>query len=235
MLTPPFTLRNDVRASLQDYFLRFLKPDMDVYDVGCGDKPFKKFLDGKVKSYIGVDIVDGFYDAGHIDLVGSAYDVPAPDGAADAIISSQVFEHLERPVDALKEAARLLHAGGLLFTSFPFLYPIHAMPHDYMRYTQYYFDSLLAQHGFEIVERKMLGGFWYCCGVLSGLYLQGFDRGLLKKTGLVRGFIFLFKMALYAIHSLEGALLDLAGRKKEEFRLPWAVNYIYVARKKETT
>jgi len=37
------TVRNDVRAGLRDYFSRFLKPGMKVYDVGCGAKPFKTF------------------------------------------------------------------------------------------------------------------------------------------------------------------------------------------------
>jgi SAM-dependent methyltransferase len=232
-MVAPLTVRNDVRACLRDYFSRFLKPGMKVYDVGCGDKPFQKFLDGKVESYIGVDIEDGFYDASHIDLVGSAYAVPAPDGAADAVISSQVLEHLERPEDALKEASRLLRPDGFLFISFPFLYPIHALPNDYLRYTRFYFDAALVRHGFAIVERKTIGGFWYCCGVFSGLYLQSFDRGLLKQTGLVRGLIFLLKLLFCAIHSLEGAAFDLTGRDKDDFRLPWAVNYVYVARRKE--
>jgi SAM-dependent methyltransferase len=206
---------------------------MKVYDVGCGDKPFQKFLDGKVESYIGVDIEDGFYDASHIDLVGSAYAVPAPDGAADAVISAQVLEHLERPEEALKEVARLLRPDGFLFISFPFLYPIHALPHDYLRYTRFYFDAALERHGFAIVERKSIGGFWYCCGLFSGLYLQSFDRGFLKKTGLVRGLSFLLKLTLYAVHCLEGAAFDLSGRNKNDFRLPWAVNYVYAARRKE--
>ena len=235
MPAPPFTLRNDVRVCLQDYFSRFLKPGMKVYDVGCGDKPFQKFLHGKIESYIGVDVEDGFYDASHIDLVGSAYAVPAPDGAADAVISSQVLEHLDRPEEALKEAARLIRPNGFLFISFPFLYPIHAPPHDYLRYTRYYFDALLERHGFTIVERKTIGGFWYCCGLFSGLYLQSFDQGPLKKTGLVRGLIFLVKLLFYALHRLEGAVLDLTNRNRDDFRLPWPVNYVYVACRKENT
>ena len=230
-MAAPLTVRNNVRACLRDYFSRFLKPGMKVYNVGCGAKPFKNFLDGKVESHIGVDVEDGFYDASHIDLVGSAYAVPAPDGAADAVISSQVLEHLERPEDALKEAARLIRPDGFLFISFPFLYPIHALPHDYLRYTRFYFDAALERHGFAIVERKTIGGFWYCCGVFSGLYLQSFDLGPLKKTGMVRGLIFLMKFLFYVIHRLEGTAFDLAGRDKDNFRLPWAINYVYVARK----
>ena len=204
---------------------------MKLYDVGCGDKPFQQFLDGKVERYIGVDVEDGFYDARHIDLIGSAYAIPAPDGAADAVISSQVLEHLERPEDALREMARLLRPGGLLFISFPFLYPMHALPHDHLRYTRFYFDAALRRHGFTLVERKTIGGFWYCGGLFAGLYLQSFDRGLLKKTGLMRGLIFLVKLLFYAIHSLEGAAFDLTGRNKDDFRLPWTINYIYAAQR----
>jgi hypothetical protein len=56
-------------------------------------KPFAKFLKGKVKAHIGVDLADGFCASTYVDLIGTAYDV-LPDGSADAIILSQVIEHL---------------------------------------------------------------------------------------------------------------------------------------------
>lgn len=130
-------LRNDVRRTLLKYFDRYLTNKDDVYDIGCGGKPFAGALDGKVSKYIGVDIEDGFYDSSYIDLVGNAYDVPIDDGSADAVISSQVFEHLEFPEKALGEAARILKERGFLFLAFPFLYPLHAEPHDYSRITEF--------------------------------------------------------------------------------------------------
>jgi len=228
----PLVLRNDVQKCLESFLLRFLTPEMRVYDVGCGAQPFKSILSSRVREHIGVDIPDGFYEASHIDLVGSAYNVPAPDGAADAIISSQVLEHLARPDEALKETARLLRTGGLFFLSFPFLYPIHAEPRDYLRYTHFYCEGALNEHGFEILEREAIGGFWYCGGFFLGLYLQYIDRSILKKLRIVRGVTFLLRWMFYLIHRLEGAVLRLAARDATEFRLPWTINYVFVARKR---
>lgn len=228
----PMTLRTDVRRALKSLFMQCLKPGMSVYDIGCGEKPFASFFKNMGVTYIGVDVADGFYDASHIDIIGSAYAVPLDDGKADAVLSSQVLEHLEKPVDAIREAHRILKAGGLFFASFPFLYPVHAAPHDYLRYTEYFIRNTFEAQGFELVEHKAIGGFWYCAGLFTGLYLQVFDRGILKKLKIAKILIFLIKSLLYGIHILEGFLLNCVGKNRDTFRARWTVNYVLVAEKK---
>ncbi len=224
-------LRDEVRKTLSGLFDRYLTSDMRVYDIGCGNKPFGPILAGKVKDHIGVDIEDGFYDSHHIDLIGSAYHVPVEDGTGDAVISSQVIEHLDRPVDAIKETARVLKSGGVLLISFPFLCPIHAEPHDYTRFTEYAMTKLLKDHGFEIVEMSRIGGFWYIAGMYLHMYLKTFDRGLLKKIRLVSALSWVFLWLITQIHRLEGAVMKAAGKNPEELRKKWTVNYTFVARK----
>lgn len=228
----PFTLRTDVRDTLKKFFDLHLKQDMTVYDVGCGSKPFQDILKGRIKKYIGVDVEDGFYDSAHIDLIGSAYNVPIEDGAADAVISCQVIEHLEKPLDAFRETQRILRQGGIFLLSFPFLYPIHAAPRDYFRYTEYAVAKILQEHGFEILDQKKIGGFWYSIGMFSGMYLKTFDRGILKQLKLIPILTWAIKMPLYLIHSLEGFLFDCAKKDKSALRAQWTVNYVIAARKK---
>ncbi|MCB1681064.1 MAG: class I SAM-dependent methyltransferase [Rhodospirillales bacterium] len=225
------TLRKDVRKVLQSYFDRYLNEDMKVYDIGCGDKPFASSLAGKVADHIGVDIEDGFYESHHIDLVGSAYNVPVEDGAGDAVISSQVIEHLDRPVDAIKETARVLKPGGLFLISFPFLYPIHAEPHDFTRFTEYAMTKLLNDHGFEIKEINRIGGFWYIAGMYLHMYLKTFDRGPIRKIKLVPAISWLLLWIITQIHRLEGTVMRAAGKDPDTLRTKWTVNYIFVARK----
>lgn len=227
----PLCLRTDVRNGLQDMFGRYLTKDMVVYDVGCGQKPFSDYMDSHAKEYIGVDIPNGFYDSSHIDLVGDACHVPAKDGAADAVISSQVLEHLDRPIEAVREAARLLRQDGIFFLSFPFLYPIHAAPHDYLRYTTHYMEKLLRDEGFEIVEKRMTGGFWYCAGVFSGMYLKIFNCGILKRLMIVAAVSWALRSFFAVVHALEGTLLKIIRKDADSFRSMWAVNYAIVARK----
>lgn len=230
----PINLRNDVRRILQEAFSKFLTKEMIVYDIGCGDKPFGPFLKDKVKEHIGVDIEDGFYDKGHIDLIGTAYDIPVEDNVADAVISSQVIEHLDKPLDAIKEAARVLKDDGLLFLAFPFMYPIHAAPHDYGRYTEFYIKKVLQDYGFEVVSQKHIGGFWYCIGMFSGLYLQNFDRGILRKTRLTKLLIWIAKALMRVLHEIEGFVLSLIKKDKKKFRQIWTVNYVLVCKKAVT-
>lgn len=229
----PINLRRDVRETLMALFSRYLRRDMRVYDIGCGDKPFASFLEGRVAAHIGVDIEDGFYDSGHIDLVGTACEVPAPDGDGDAVISSQVIEHLERPLDAFDETARLLKPGGLFFLAYPFIYPVHAAPVDYGRYTEHYIEARLRERGFEILEMKRIGGFWYCAGFFTGLYLQNFDRGILGRIRIIRLLVWLAEALALGAHKLESLIFRLAGKDIQGFRSMWTCNYIYVAMKKK--
>ena len=225
-------IRRDVRETLQLYFSKYLKTDMTIYDIGCGSKPFAEFLKDKVYSHVGVDIDDGFYDSSHIDVIGSAYEVPVEDNAADALVSSQVIEHLNRPIDAIQEMARLLKPQGVLFLSFPFLYPIHAAPHDHMRYTEHYINEVLEEHDFDIIETSRIGGFWYCIGMYTGIYLQNFDRGILAKIKMIKFISIILRWVFNMIHSLEGLALKAMKKDVTVFRKQWTVNYIYIAKKK---
>lgn len=225
------TLRKDVRKTLLALFDKYLTPDMQVYDIGCGDKPFGPALKDRVKDHIGVDIEHGFYDSSHIDLIGSAYEVPIESGKADAVISSQVIEHLDRPQDAVKETARVLRPGGIFLISFPFLYPIHAEPHDYTRFTEYSMQKMLTDNGLQVAEMHRIGGFWYIAGMYLHMYLKTFDRGPLKKIKLIPAVSWLLLWIITQMHKLEGAVMRAAGKNPEELRKKWTVNYIFVAKK----
>lgn len=224
-------LRNDVRSALDSFFDRYLTSEMIVYDIGCGPNPFSKKLKERVHKHIGVDIEDGFYEKGYIDLVGSAYDVPVADKEADVVISSQVLEHLETPEKAIEETSRILKSGGLLICSFPFLYPIHAAPHDYTRYTEHKMQKSLEANGLTIVEQERIGGFWYIAGMYLGLYLQTLDRGLLNKLKIIKGLSWLVRWSFLQIHRIENLLLHLTKKDPKLFRKQWTVNYVIVAKK----
>ncbi|HNS44328.1 MAG TPA: class I SAM-dependent methyltransferase [Alphaproteobacteria bacterium] len=229
----PISVREDVRELSEQMFLKYLRPDHIVYDIGCGDKPFAEFLKGRVKAHIGVDLADGFYDPAKVDVIATAYDVPADDGCADAVISAQVIEHLETPLRAIDETYRLLKPGGLFFLSFPFLHPIHAAPRDFMRYTEYYVRQEIAGERFEIVEMQRIGGFWYMMGMYLGIYLYQFDKGIIKRLRLIPFLHLLASLLFRGIGFIERVLLRAAGTKQEDFDAKWTLNYVFLLRKKE--
>lgn len=227
-------LRNDVRVALTQYFHKYLTIKDNVYDIGCGNKPFAIMLDGKVKNYIGVDVEDGFYSSAQIDLLGSAYDVPIDYASADAVISAQVLEHLEYPEKAIREKARILKENGLLFLACPFLYPLHAMPHDYSRITEVKLTKMLETEGFEILEIKRIGGFWYLIGLFLAMYFQPIDYGFLKKTKISTAFLYFIRLFFKVLHELEGFILSSLNKNPENFRNNWICNYVLVAQKIKT-
>jgi SAM-dependent methyltransferase len=75
-------------------------------------------------------ITEANYPAENILQLGS------PDCTFDAVISDQVFEHIEGdPFDAALESIRVLKPGGLLILTTCFLNPVHGSPSDFWRFT----------------------------------------------------------------------------------------------------
>lgn len=225
-------MRSDLHQLFKTLLIRYLPDDAVVYDIGCGQKPFGPFLKGKVKSHIGVDLADGFYKPEYVDLIGTAYAVPAPDGCADAVISSQVIEHLETPLVAINETHRLLKNGGIFFLSFPFLYPQHAQPRDFLRYTEFYLKQEIASDKFDVLTFERIGGFWYLIGMYINLYLQQFDRGILKKIYFIKILTFISSLFFKTLHFFEGCVFNFFDKDVKEFRARWTVNYVAVLKKR---
>ncbi len=52
--------------------------------------------------------------------LGDAYRLPYEDGYFDAVVASEIIEHLERPGEAVQEFARVIRPGGILVVSTPY-------------------------------------------------------------------------------------------------------------------
>lgn len=225
-------MRTDLHRLFEQMFDKYLPQNAILYDIGCGQKPFAGYLKGKIQSHIGVDLEDGFYKPEQVDLIGTAYDVPAEDSCADVVISSQVIEHLEKPIQAISETHRILKPGGRFFLSFPFLYPQHAQPRDFMRYTEFYLKDEIASDKFDVLALERIGGFWYLIGMYINLYMQQFDRGILKKLYVIKILSFVSSLIFRTLHAIEALVFKIAEKDVSEFRAKWTVNYVAVLQKK---
>jgi len=78
----------------------------------------------------------------------------------DAIICAELLEHVPDPLPVLREVHRTLRSQGVLLMSVPFLFHIHADPHDYGRYTDQYWKENLGRTGFQGVVIEKQGLFW---------------------------------------------------------------------------
>jgi len=67
----------------------------------------------------------------------------------------EVYEHCWNPVRALQNTNWFLKEGGLLYATFPWVYPHHNPPEqDYLRYTKWGCEKILEETGFEILEME---------------------------------------------------------------------------------
>jgi len=94
------------------------------------------------------------------DVQADATYNPFQDGCFDAVICSELLEHMPDPPAVLREAHRALRSGGILMICVPFLFPIHGDPYDYGRYTDYYWEQTLAAAGFGDIRIEKQGLFW---------------------------------------------------------------------------
>jgi glycosyltransferase involved in cell wall biosynthesis len=122
-----------------------------IADVGAGSAPFRELF-GHV-DYLTVDRAQSLHgDADDFDVLASAESIPLEEMSLDAILCTQVLEHLPEPSLALAEFFRLLKPEGKLFLTAPLAWEEHEKPHDYFRYTRSGLAHLLEMAGFEHLE-----------------------------------------------------------------------------------
>lgn len=150
-----------------------------VFDLGCGIGPYRRYFSHAV--YFGLDYPGCLCSKNSKgpDVFGDLTCLPLADACLDGVVCTQVLEHVDKPMKAVAEIARVLKPGGKLLLSAPFFYPLHDEPHDYFRYSPYALKKLLSKVSLEVVEIVPQGGFI----ALTGEFLNLF--GIHKINNLV--------------------------------------------------
>ncbi len=116
------------------------------------------------------------WDTSRIDLVSDITAIPAPDASFDAILCSEVLEHVPEPTHALDEFARLLKPGGVMILTAPFASIVHMAPYHYCSgFSKYWYEYHLVQRGFRI-ETLAANGYWYALLLQEITRLGGLER-----------------------------------------------------------
>jgi len=112
-----------------------------------------------------------------VDVAASVTALPFRDNSIDCISSNSLFEHVAYPHDILREAFRVLRAGGALRTTVPFHFVEHGCPKDYLRFTGQFFEDVCADIGFTDIktDTRSTGGMLYTIHQLSKAALVNMD------------------------------------------------------------
>eukprot|EP01136_Pigoraptor_vietnamica_P003979 Opistho-1_new@33884 len=146
-----------------------------LMDFGCGSKPYQSLFTN-VTEYVGLDYAgEGHsHEQESIDVYYDGKTIPFENESFDAVLSSEVFEHLFALQHLLPEIARVTKKGGKLLITCPFVWEEHEIPVDYARYTRFALKDMLEENGFEIEVIDKNGHFLSALHQLLVLYIHDF-------------------------------------------------------------
>ncbi len=134
-----------------------------VLDVGAGSCPYRKLFshcEYHAQDFTGLQneqLRHGGY--GKIDYVCDATAIPVPDGGFDAVLCTEMLEHVPDPLGVVRELARILRPGGKLLLTAPLGSGIHQEPHHYFGgFTPYWYQRHLSEAGFGDIQIQANSG-----------------------------------------------------------------------------
>lgn len=156
---------------------RLIAAGSHVLDAGAGSCPYRMFFshcDYKSQDFVSLNdqqLAQGKYGA--IDIVCDIAAIPVPDSSFDAILCSEVLEHLPDPFSVINEFARILKSGGRLILTAPLGSGIHQEPyHFYGGYTPFWYEKFLTEAGFESISVQANEGSLRACAQESIRFVQ---------------------------------------------------------------
>jgi SAM-dependent methyltransferase len=173
--TPCGTVNQSTRDEwLREALLR-IPPGHRILDAGAGEQQYRRFCSHL--NYVSQDF--GQYDGkgddtglqpqnwnhGSLDIISDITSIPEPDESFDAVMCTEVFEHLPDPIAALREIHRLLKKNGTLILTAPFCSLTHLSPyHFYSGFNRYFYTHWMERIGFTIIEMQPNGNYFEYLG-----------------------------------------------------------------------
>lgn len=151
--------------------LESLPSGIRILDAGAGEQQYKQFCSHL--NYVSQDFAQynpkqldkGLqmpkWEYGKLDLISDINNIPEPDKSFDAILCTEVFEHIPEPIKAIKEFSRLLKKNGTLIITAPFCSMTHFAPyHYYSGFNRFFYEKHLVDNGFEIISIDYNGNYF---------------------------------------------------------------------------
>lgn len=169
------TIFKDVKKRLPGY-------KGNILDIGCGQSPYKFLLNNSDTKYFGIDIVEA-NEFGYNNPDITAFDgknIPFEDNKFDAVICTEVLEHVQDFQYLIDEIYRTAKKGADVIVTIPWSARYHYIPYDYFRYTPSSLKTMFGQ--FSEVNIKNRGTDFSVIGSkIIVLFFRGFFPDKLWK------------------------------------------------------
>jgi len=177
-----------------------------ILDAGCGGQPYRKFCSHLVykgqdfgkytrdfKKMIGsegVGVTEDF-KYGKLDYIGDIWDIAEKDNTFDAILCSEVFEHIPHPIETIKEFSRLLKKNGTLILTAPSNCLRHFDPYFfYSGFSDRWYEYFLNDNGFKLKSIKAVGDYYSWLAI--EISRTAMSHSFFAKVALTPAFLFLY-------------------------------------------
>jgi ubiquinone/menaquinone biosynthesis C-methylase UbiE len=165
------TTNESIRENWIAFNLLQIPVGLTILDAGAGDQHHKK--DCQHLKYVSQDFAqyDGngnnsglqmnSYNYGNLDIIGDITNIPRDNESFDAVLCSEVLEHLPHPDLAIKELSRLLKPGGTLLLTAPFCSLTHFAPYHFVTgFNQYWYQAILPENNLEPESIEVYGNYF---------------------------------------------------------------------------
>lgn len=137
-----------------------------MLDIGAGSCPYRELFahcSYKTQDFQGLESGQLRDPSGYgkIDYVCDAAAIPVPDQSFDAVLCTEVLEHVPEPIKVIGEIGRILKPGGVALLTAPLGSGLHQEPfHFYGGYTPFWYRRFLEGAGFGRISIEPNGGFF---------------------------------------------------------------------------
>jgi ubiquinone/menaquinone biosynthesis C-methylase UbiE len=113
---------------LREYILHELPPSKTILDVGCGSAWLAKHFQKSPVFVCSLDAtiintskaLEKYPWADHVAVVADAFHLPFKNNSFDAVVATEIIEHVTDPAAFVKELMRVVRPGGTLLITTPY-------------------------------------------------------------------------------------------------------------------
>jgi SAM-dependent methyltransferase len=207
LTNPSWLVLRRRREIFRKWFAQLEGRELDVLDVGGRIQPYRPLLEGRLRRYIALDLLQ----TPLVNIIARGERMPLPSEQFDLVICTQVLEYVPQPGAVIGEILRVLKPGGCLLLSVPSVCPRDS-DHECWRFLPASLCQLLSE--FRNVEVVAEGGS-----------IVGFFRSInacLNIFARYRSIRSIFRYTVFPVINLAGVFFEsLAKSSNDRF----AANY----------